>query len=285
MREEINNPRDRCIFELLINTGQRLTAVRTLRRKDISLDKGKTGCFRLNPNSDGLKGADKTGQWKPLFGAKAAVREWMNEYHPVRNDPNAYLITQRPGWQQGKRSGEDEDKEVYGMLSGQYINTVLKRIADQAGVTKPANAHNFRHTAVTMLKRDYNQDNDFIKWYMGHKPDSKVFETTYRHLTDEDFRKQGEADAGFREEERDSPLTPSICPTCSNQLEPDDVACNKCGEIFTASAEAAQDMVEDKSFEGMRDADDDSEAESVANFREFLKENPKKAVEIMREDL
>lgn len=275
MREVIDNPRDRCLFEQLLITGQRLTGIQTMRVKDIDLDKGVTGCFRLNPNSDGLKDAEKTGEWKPLFGAKAAVREWLN-YHPYSDDPDAILITHRNGW------SRDSDG---GMLTQQSINRRLKIIARKAGVEKPSNPHNFRHSAATILKRDYGLSNDFIRWYLGHRADSKVFETTYRHLKDEDFRKQAEAKAGFREEENEQTLTPKVCPTCDKQLEAEAKACERCGEIFAPDAKAAQDMIDDLAIEGMRGAGDDKEADSVERFREFLKENPDKAVDILRDEL
>lgn len=35
----------------------------------------------------------------------------------------------------------------------------------------------------------------------------------------------------------------------------------------------------------MREADDEQEADAVEDFREYLKENPEEAVEILREEL
>jgi len=40
---------------------------------------------------------------------------------------------------------------------------------------------------VTVAKRDYRLDNDTIKHLVYQQPDSKVIETTYSHLSDDDF--------------------------------------------------------------------------------------------------
>jgi len=45
-REAAGNPRDRLLFELLLNTGQRRKAIRTLRLKDVDVE---AGTYRLNP--------------------------------------------------------------------------------------------------------------------------------------------------------------------------------------------------------------------------------------------
>ena len=52
LRQAPEHPRDKAIVDLFLYTGQRNTAIRTLRIKDIDLDEAK---YRLNTEADGLK--------------------------------------------------------------------------------------------------------------------------------------------------------------------------------------------------------------------------------------
>lgn len=85
MRDAIDSPRERCLFELLAYTVQRIRSIQTLRSKDIDLE---DGVLYLNENVEELKGAK--GE-RPLLGAEAYVRRWM-DYHPTK-EPEEYLIT------------------------------------------------------------------------------------------------------------------------------------------------------------------------------------------------
>jgi site-specific recombinase XerD len=144
LRDAVTNTRDRCILELLLNTGQRIRAIQTLRVKDVDVEEG---IYYLNTDEAGLKGADKTGEKRPLLGAKRPVYDWLKD-HPT-GQPDDYLITCLPTAQRGTE-GEK--------LSQTTIRSRLKRIAEDAGVDKPPNPHNFRHYFVTACKRDYDMD-------------------------------------------------------------------------------------------------------------------------------
>jgi len=84
MRDAIDSPRERCLFELLAFTGQRIRAIQTLRIKDIDLDEG----LLYLKGAEGLKGAKGK---RPLLGAEEYVRRWL-DYHPT-GEPDHYLIT------------------------------------------------------------------------------------------------------------------------------------------------------------------------------------------------
>jgi len=230
LREACDNPRDRCVLELLLYTGQRIRAIQTLRVKDVE---PQQGIYWLNADAEGLKGADENGGKRPLLGAKQAVFDWL-DYHP-KPEPEAALITKRPGPNRGV-AGEPVTQST--------IRRALKKIADRAGVNKPPNPHNFRHYFVTITKREYNMDDATIKYLIGHSPDSTVMETTYQHLTDEDYLKDAEVQYGIREPEDESPLTPDVCPTCGNQLANDAKACGRCGSVFTPDAKASEKQLQ-----------------------------------------
>jgi integrase len=271
-REAVGNPRDRAIFELLLYTGQRREAIRTLRLKDVNLE---TGTYRLNSTVDGLKGATDRNGNRPLLGAKGPLQNWL-EYHPDTSNPDHYLITTRPSY-----SVVDPASPV----SGETIRRAMENIKEKTDIQKPMHPHAIRHNFVTIAKRDYDLPDDTIKYLIGHNAASKVMETTYSHLSGDDHVQRAEEAWGIREPEDDSPFTPDVCEVCKNPLDPDAKACSRCGTVYTPDAQSAQQMVEEMALEGMRAAKDDNEAEAVKQFRTFLKENPDKAVDIMQEKL
>lgn len=221
LRDACENPRDRCLLELLIYTGQRIGALLTLRVKDVDPDED---VFWLNGDADGLKGADQRGEKRPLLGAKAAVRSWL-QYHPT-GDPDDYLLTCLPG--KGTASGTPGDRLHYTSAKQR-----LDKLGEAADIEdKPVTAHMFRHYFVTVAKRDYDLDNDTIKYLLGHAADSSVMETTYAHLTADDFIERAREGAGEIEIQMASPLTPPECHICDEPLEDHWKACPACGERY-----------------------------------------------------
>lgn len=231
IRKAAGNPRDRLIFELLLYTGQRREALRTLRIKDVDVAEGT---YRLNPEVDGLKGAKERNGKRPLLGAKEAVREWL-DYHPDPDDPENYLITARPSY-----SRPDPSEPV----SGETIRKVMSNLKETSGIKKPMHPHAMRHNFVTIAKRDYDVPDDTIKYLIGHGPDSMVMDTTYAHLSGGDHVKRAEAAFGIREPEDESTLTPELCPTCGHNLSPTAKACERCGAVFTPDAQHAQQSIQ-----------------------------------------
>jgi integrase len=256
LREACDNPRDCCLLELLLNTGQRIRAIQTLRVKDVDIE---NDVYWLNSDVNGLKGAEKNGGKRPLLGANQAVYDWL-QYHPKR-ESEATLITKRPSSNRGT-PGEP--------IAQSSMRKALRKIADRAEVDKPPNPHNFRHYFVTIAKREYDMDDATIKYLIGHSADSTVMETTYQHLTDEDYLKDAEVNFGVREPEKESPLTPEVCDTCGNQLDPNAKACERCGAVFTPDAQAAQKEAESRIVE----VENETEGKIVKAVLEDVRSNP-----------
>jgi len=226
--------RNRAFLELLIYTGQRLSALLTLRIKDADMN-GDQGYIYLNEDYDkehgGLKNALQRGRKRPVFGAQKYVRDWI-EYHPRGDDPDAWLFVGDPNhWK------TDLDSH----WSRPSADQRLRQIADEADVDKPPNAHNFRHYCATVLYRDYDLRKDEIRMLLGHKQDSKTLEEIYSHVFDEDYIRKMEEKTGHREKEERNPLTPETCPTCGELLADDAKACANCGQLLTPDAESAKD--------------------------------------------
>lgn len=268
VRDAAENPRDRLIFDLLLYTGQRREALRTLRLKDVD---PQQGTYRLNPEVDGLKGAQDRNGNRPLLGAKAAVQDWL-DYHPDTDDPENYLITARPSY-----SAVDPTSPV----SGETIRAVMDRLKEKAGVDQPLHPHAMRHNFVTIAKRDHDLPDDTIKYLIGHSADSNVMETTYSHLSGDDHIHRAEEAWGIREPEDESPLTPEVCNVCGNPLEPGAKACAKCGTIYTPDAKAAKDAMTEKVRDRKEDAESLEEYRDVDEIAQALEDDPKLVAELM----
>lgn len=261
MRDAIDSPRERCLFEMLAYTGQRIRAIQTLRIKDIDLEQG---VLYLNDNEEGLKGS--SGK-RPLLGSQEYVRRWL-DYHPT-GEPDDYLITP-----QATGGGEPG-----GMLTQDTIRYHLKKAADKAGVEKDVHPHIFRHYFTTIAKRDYDLDDAYIKHLRGDSPGSNVMETTYRHLSDGDAIEHAEAKFAGREPETESPLTPEACPVCSEILEPESKACGRCGAVFTPDAASVEEQLEQDIKQDYRETDpeDMDDMEFIEEFDERTRDPEFKA--------
>lgn len=267
MREACSNARDRCILDLLAYTGQRIRAIQTLRLKDVDPDSGASGRYRLNTDELGLKGADKNGERRPLLGAQKSVREWIR-MHPTGEEDD-YLITALAG---SNRPGSVEKGDYLGRDA---FRRRLIKIADKAGVDKDVNPHAFRHFFVTTCKRDYDMDSDDIKFLIGHDTSSRVMETTYQHLTDEDHNLSAEESWDYEVDSGDSPLTPPTCRTCDEPLPGDAKACPGCGAVYTPDAQAVEDQIQSEMKESYKQVDpEDGEAIDKVDQLDELLDDP-----------
>lgn len=256
------NDRDRAMVALFAYTGQRRRAIQTLRIKDVCIGPHNRW-FRLNSTADGLKGA--SGK-RPLLGARKPVSTWVNR-HPT-GDPEDYLITPLPQFAPDKRLGRQLHDSVF--------NNQLQKISRRAGIDTKLTTHIFRHTFVTLAKREYGLDDAHIKRLIGHSDGSRVMETTYSHLTDEDSIHAIEEAAGIVDSEDQSPLTPPACPTCAEPLRDTDKACSNCGEVFTPDARSIRRQIEHDSQKTAYkiSPDNNDQQDAVEQFTTFLRENP-----------
>lgn len=264
--------RNRALLELLIFTGQRITALITLRIKDVELNPpGEDNNSYIYLNDDharetggGLKGALVRGRKRPMFGARKYVRDWI-EYHPEGDDPEAWLFVGDPShW----RTDPDDH------LAKPTVYSQLSNIASAADVDKPVNAHNFRHYCCTVLYRDYDVDFDTIRMLLGHTKDSNTLETIYSHVLDEDFIESAEESLGYREATDRTPFTPDTCPTCGELLEEGWRQCPNCQEVFgpteqveEAAATIERDVTETALAEDL-DADDRAALQTILDVVE-----------------
>lgn len=266
IREAAEHPRDLCIFDLLLYTGQRNTALRTLRIKDIDLEER---VYYLNTDADGLKGAEKRGRKRPLLGAVGSVREWLR-YHPHSDNPDAYLLTPKPRYR-----NVDPDEPI----SRETMAYAMNQLKEETGIDKPMNPHSIRHNFVTIAKREYGLDDMHIKKLIGHRDGSNVMETTYAHLSDDDVIKAAEEGADIREPEEESSLTPEVCH-CGEPLPDHAKACPRCGTVYAPDAQNAKDQIQEDIKQDYRgtDPEDTETMEKLDKMDEILDDPEVKAL-------
>jgi len=275
IRNAADHLRDLAIFDLLLYTGQRNTAIRSLRIRDVDLDEG---VYYLNEEADGLKGADETGKKRPLLGAVGSIREWLR-HHPDPNNPDAYLITGKPRYSKANPEKMVSRNTLGYAMKGQGDRDGLKQ---KAGIDKPLNPHNIRHNFVTIAKREYELTDATVKWLIGHRPDSQVMETTYAHLTDEDRIREAEVGAGIRDpDDEEKSLSPDVCH-CGEPLPSDARACPQCGTVYAPDAQAAQEQIQDDLKRDYRDMDPENvETEELLEALDNALDDPEFRTELI----
>ena len=230
IRDAADCMRDRALLDFLIYTGQRNTATRSLRIKDLDLENDR---FRLNTDADGLKGAETNGKWRDLLLASATVKQYLNTEHPAPEDPEAYVFTSRPKY------GGPQPRT---MLDVTTLGGIVGRLADRAAeehpaiASKPTYPHALRHNFVTIALRR-GMDETAIKHQIGHAPNSSVMESTYAHLKDSDHIRAARDAFDLETEDHESELTPEVCQRCGESPPEDARLCPYCGLAFTPDAE------------------------------------------------
>lgn len=246
-RNAADHPRDEAMFTLLLYTGMRNAALRSLRWKDVDLDRGQ---YRYNPNCEALKGADTVGEWRTLLDAEQPLRDWKN-YHPDADNPDAHVFTKKPRWS----AEADLDPET--QLSSNSVGYSMRKVKDDAGIEKPMHPHMLRHNFVTIAKQDYELPDSTVKYLIGHEQDSDIMQRVYSHLSDESHNEKAEVAAGIREpdDEGGSRLTPETCRTCGRSVPDDARACSRCGTLFTPDAQAVNEQIEGNIKQDYRETD------------------------------
>ncbi len=271
IREQFDNNRDRAMFDLMLYTGQRDRAVRTLKVGDIDQANDR---FHLNTDAAGLKGAKGM---RPLLVAKDSVYSWLDD-HPAGDDPDAYLITKLPDAARG---------DPYSPVDNSTVSRRIKEAAREAGIERAderGHPHNLRHSFVRWAYIDLDMDVQTIKYMGGWASNSTTFEETYFNILDEEHAAKAESAAGVREEPPGSDLTPASCPVCDNILEAGAKACPACGTVLTPDAKAAQDEIRAGIDEEKESVDDLDSYKLLDRLENLADENPELVNALLNED-
>lgn len=199
MSQAADNMRDRAIPLALFETMVRNAEFRQWNIEDV-LKGVKDGFAKIR-----VKGKGNIRYNAYLVESLPAVLAWC-ENHPLRAKEG-----KQPIW---VSLGRGKDKYGHRISPGS-LNTILRNLAERAGVKKKVTAHILRHSGITWkMKNGFNPQ--ILKKCIGHKQSSNVMMATYTHLFDED-------------EQNEILKHSSISPKQEPVIKIEKVACPQCG--------------------------------------------------------
>ena len=254
MIDSADNPRDKALIALLWETGARIGEIYNLKVGDFQdhtyglqiVIRGKTGARRL-----------------PLIESVPYIRAWLNA-HPERNNKNA------PVWVNVGTRGKGKKVGYRALLK------MLNEVAKRAGVDKPVNPHNFRHSRATYLANRFTEAQmcEWFGWVQGSDVPAR-----YVHLSGRDIDAAYARIHGIKDEKvpEKSKLTPIDCPRCGEKNAPDARFCHRCGQALTLEAAIEVEDAERKVFEKfvmLKDEDVMKMLEGIMKLYKLAKEDP-----------
>lgn len=228
LRETATRTRDIALIEFLADTGARLSMILSLRVQDVSLDGEKT-YYRPNPNALGLKGAPVIEY--PIIDAKGVMRSYLHHNHPRPGDDEVAFFHKVVDPTHPLDESDD------GCLDPSHVRKRLVKLAKAADVSKPANPHNFRRSAITRMDREGYTRTE-IEQRVGWDLDSDMWER-YLHLKAEQVNEGMWVKAGVSEPTGESSARREWCPNCNERLPPKTSVCPACAAPVTKGARDA----------------------------------------------
>lgn len=205
--------RDVALIEFLADTGARVGLVSSLRIRDFDLE-GDIATFTPNAEAGGRK--DAPVKPYPIIDSRATLRNYLRATHPEpydRDYPFFATITDR--------------KHDY--MKPDRIRARLQKIADDAGIEKPTNPHNFRHSAISRMWREgYSKQQ--IQHRVAWALDTDMW-SRYVHLHAEDMNRSIAVDAGEVEPEDRDGTERKRCGNCHSTVPPHRKDCPNCGSV------------------------------------------------------
>lgn len=259
--------RDVALIEFFADTGARRTLVASLRVKDVDLD-GERATYQPNADALGLKGADIKPY--PIIDSRAVLRNYLRTSHPRPDEPDAALFHKMQGY-------DDDVEEDSGGLSASGLRSLLKSITARAGVEKPTNPHNFRHSAITrMIREGYTrtQIEHRVHWSL----DTAMWET-YVHVTAEELNDDIFGTAGVGDPTEESNPVRKTCGNCHEVLAPHHAHCPNCGEPATPEARRQRDEKQDDVVDALVEATDAQGRRRLRVLLDEIDDDPRLAVD------
>lgn len=257
--------RDIALIEFLADTGARLSLTLSLRVRDLNLDTDEA-TFTPNRNARGLKGADIVQY--PLIDSRAALRNYLRGSHPRGDDPDAAFFHRMQRF-------DDDVTEDDGALSPEPTRQHLQRIADRAGIEKPVNPHNFRHSAITRMAREgfsRSQIEHRVAWSI----DSSMW-SEYEHIAAEQHNSDIFAAAGVIDDNDTPDTRRTRCGNCGETAAPHHDYCGQCGQPVTEQARSNVAVLKDALDDIALSAEDPETAQRAIRGRRAVEETPEMA--------
>ncbi|WP_135302613.1 tyrosine-type recombinase/integrase [Haloarcula amylovorans] len=263
LTDAANNLRDIALIEFFADSGARLSLAGSLRVRDVNLE-DDAPTYRPNSNARALKGADITDY--PIIDSKSVLRTYLHQVHPRPDDPDVAFFHKIPG---GGYEPSDDD----GALTPNAIRTQLQRAADAAGVERPVNPHNFRHSAVTRMVREgytRSQIEHRVHWTV----DTDMWET-YQHIAADEHNEDIFRVAGVVEDDGDGPSRERRpCGNCQEPLAPHHEYCPRCGEAASGATRERKTKAVGSLANALAELDDAGRREFVADLLQEVDADP-----------
>src|SRR3989344_1411189 len=197
------NPRDKAFIAVIWESGARVSEVGTLQSKDVVFD--EFGCKIMVTGKTGMRRVR-------LVNSAADLLDWLNK-HPDNDGQNSWV------WVNIETNRLEQ-------MGHRYIMKMLKQTAKRAGIKKPVNPHNFRHSRATYMAQFLTEAQ--MKEYFGWTQDSKMA-AQYVHLSgkqvdDAILRMHGLV----KEDKLEDTLKRMPCPRCKELNDTNNKHCGKC---------------------------------------------------------
>jgi integrase/recombinase XerD len=221
-----NNPREKALIAVLLDSGMRIGALGSLRIKNIEFNQFGAILY-LSKTSQSNKSTVAKGI--PITWSTGHLNQWL-AMHPNKDNPEAPLWVNLKGRDRGKA------------MSYNTIRKALKDVGERSGVKKRIHPHLFRHTAITgwIMEKFTEQE---VKHRAGwSKSNRRMFEV-YGNFTDQEINKSIYAHYGLTAEEKSTKL--ERCPRCHAVLVQGARMCHQCALVLDAGLEKELKVGED----------------------------------------
>lgn len=202
----------------------------------------------------------KTGKRDvPLYKSVPYLKNWINE-HPTKEKNDPLWIMEYMQYSSKKRKEKGIVKYNYAALLKR-----IKAISKAAGIKKPIDFYNFRHSACTISKLE-NTPVDIAANKFGHSV--KYYTETYGRLDLKGMLERHKKHIGIQKEIKKENNLNVVCNICGYDNPPKTDICKKCFNPLTI-----QKAIEIKS---KKDQEIKSLKSEVNSIKEMLKEMAKK---------
>jgi len=245
MIRHARNVRDKAIVSFLYESGARISEMLSMKIKHLE--------FTPAIVKTTLPVSKTRPRVIPLVACRQHLATWVN-YHPFKDNPDA------PVWSNLKRNGGEP-------LLSQTVNSILKRIASNAGIAKRVYPHLFRACSITH-KQSAGWPEQAIKSFHGLSKDSKVMKH-YSHLSYNDLEQIQRSLSGLSVEPRASPHGGIKCPRCG-KMNPIYLETCECGLPTEAKAVTAGHLVPESELDARLEKKITEFLESRLGYDEFM---------------
>jgi integrase/recombinase XerD len=272
MVNAVSHPRNKAFIMTLAESGCRIGELLTLTKKKICFD--EKGAFFL---VDGKTGTRRVR----VVNATPFLHAWLN-VHPNKNEDDAPLWTNIGTTKNINNNFEDKNNiNNYKMqwsycMSYAAVRKLLQVATKKAGILKPCNPHNFRHSRATKLCSlgiSGNILNEYFGWTQASRSVS-----TYLHLSGKqvDDTLLNKAYGMTTEISNPQPkMFPTKCFSCGQLNEHDVSRCIKCNSII---GQVSNNELEEqktisqilKLFGGMVDNNSDLKTQFVESIKKEI---------------